>query len=361
MKQIFLLLVASVMMLSLTAQQVDTIPEVTEAPEISEVPEVPDVPEDPVVEEVIIVEDESGVEEVIIVEEGSEVTWKGDTVSVIRKVEVIETPESTRVTLGENQVFIVEENGDTVKIVLGARGISIVEGDEGTVVKIMEMEDFPKKSKKHKKRFRAHFAGLEVGLNNYVTPDFSMTLPQDERYMDLNTGKSWNWNINIIDYGFGLGTDKVGIVSGLGFEFINYNFDGQNSIRKDPDTGVIIEYVPDYAGNITKSKMNMTYLTAPLLLEFQIPAPRSRIYISGGVIGGLKLWSNTKMKYTVSGEKSKEKAKGDYNLSPLRWGFTARVGYRALGFYANYYMTSLFKTDMGPELYPFAVGFAFTF
>lgn len=349
MKQLFLLLVASVMMLSLTAQQVDTIPEVTEAPEISEVPEVPDVTEVP------------AVEEVIIVEEDSEITWKGDTVDVIGKVEVIETPESTRVTLGENEVFIVEDNGDTVKIVLGARGISIVEGDEGTVVKVMEMEDFPKKSQKRKKRFRAHWAGLEVGLNNYVTPDFSMTLPQDERYMDLNTGKSWNWNINIIDYGFGLGTDKVGIVSGLGFEFINYSFDGQNSIRKDPDTGVIIEYVPDYAGNITKSKMNMTYLTVPLLLEFQIPAPRNRIYISGGVIGGLKLWSNTKMKYTVSGEKSKEKAKGDYNLSPLRWGFTARVGYRALGFYANYYMTSLFKTDMGPELYPFAVGLAFTF
>jgi len=341
------------MMLPLTAQQTDTIPEV---------PEVPEVPEATVVEEVIIVEDETGVEEVIIVEEGSTVTWEGDTVNVMGKVEVIETPESTKVTLGQNEVFIVEENGDTVRVVLGSRGISIVEGDEGTVVKVMEMDDVASyKKKRHRKKFRAHWAGIEVGLNNYVTSDFSMTLPPEDRYMDLNTGKSWNWNINFIDYGFGLGTDKVGIVSGLGFEFVNYNFDGQNSIRKNPDTGVTEEYVPDYAGNITKSKMNITYLTAPLLLEFQIPAPRSRIYISTGVIGGLKLWSNTKMKYTVSGEKSKEKAKGDYNLSPLRWGLTARMGYRALGFYANYYMTSLFKTDMGPELYPFEVGLAFTF
>ena len=107
--------------------------------------------------------------------------------------------------------------------------------------------------------------------------------------------------------------------------------------------------------------MNIAYATAPLLLEFQIPAGRKRIYISGGVIGGVKLWSNTKMKYTVSGEKSKEKAKGDYNLSPLRWGVTARVGYRALGFYANYCMTPLFKEGLGPELNPFAVGLAFSF
>lgn len=289
---------------------------------------------------------------------------EGDTVKVMGKVEVIETPESTRVTLGENEVLIVEENGDTVRVILGSRGVRIVEGENGTEVRMLDMEDeSPSSYKKstRKKRFRPHFAGLEVGLNNYVTSDFSMALPPEYAYMDLNTGKSWNWNINIIDYGFGLGTDKVGIVSGLGFEFINYNFDGQNSIRKDEVTGEIIEYVPDYAGNITKSKMNISYMTAPLLLEFQIPAPRKRIYISGGVIGGLKLWSNTKMKYTVSGEKSKDKAKGDYNLSPLRWGVTARVGYRALGFYANYYFTPLFKDGRGPELYPFTVGLAFAF
>ena len=344
MKKIYLLLIASLMMLPLTAQQIDTIAEV------------------PVVEEVIVVEDAPGGEVVITVEETPDGSSYGDTVNVIGKVEVIETPESTRVTLGEDQVFIVEENGDTVKIVLGARGISIVEGENGTEVKVIEMDDLPEKSPRRKsKRFRPHYAGLEVGLNNFVTSDFSMVLPQEDRYMDLNTGKSWNWNINIIDYGFGLGTDKVGIVSGLGFEFINYNFEGQNSIRKDPDTGEIVEYVPDYAGNITKSKMNMTYLTAPLLLEFQIPAPHKRIYFSAGVVGGLKLWSNTKMKYTVSGEKSKEKAKGDYNLSPLRWGLTARVGYRALGFYATYYMTPLFKPGLGPELYPFNIGLAFSF
>ena len=347
MKKIILLLIASLLMLPLTAQQIDPIPEVEEAP---------------VVEEVIIIEDESGVEEVIIIEETPDAPSYGDTVNVIGKVEVIETPESTRVTLGEDQILIIEENGDTVRVVLGSRGISIVEGENGTEVKVIEMDDLPQKSYRRKsKRFRPHYAGFEIGLNNYLTSDFSMVLPAEDRYMDLNTGKSWNWNINIIDYGFGLGTDKVGIVSGLGFEFINYNFDGQNSIRKDPDTGEIVEYVPDYAGNITKSKMNMTYLTAPLLLEFQIPAPHKRIYISAGVVGGLKLWSNTKMKYTVSGEKSKEKAKGDYNLSPLRWGLTARVGYRALGFYATYYMTPLFKPDLGPELYPFNIGLAFSF
>jgi hypothetical protein len=342
MKSYFTLMIALIFSLNLLAQEGDTIPEVPEVPEVTEAPEAPEAPE---------------------AKESDVPVVHADTVNVINRVEVIETPDKTKVTLGENEVFIVEESGDTVRVVLGSRGIKIVEGPNGTEVKVMDMDE-PRKSsssKKHKKRFRPHYAGFEIGLNNYVTPDFSLVLPPEERYMDLNTGKSWNWNINIIDYGFGLGTDKVGIVSGLGFEFINYNFDGQNSIRKDPDTGEIIEYVPDYEGNITKSKMNITYATVPLLLEFQIPTNRKRVYISAGVVGGVKLWSNTKMKYRVSGEKSKEKAKGDYNLSPIRWGFTARVGYRALGLYANYYMTPLFKESLGPELYPFAVGLAFAF
>jgi len=338
MKQIFSIMIVLIILFPLTAQVPGTVPEVPDLPEAPEVPEVKEL------------------------EEVTEAPAEGDTLNEIGKLEVIETPDRSRVTLGENEVLIVEENGDTVKVVLGSRGIKIVEGEDGIEVKVMEMDDPSEKTyRKKRKRFKPHFAGLEVGLNNYLTPEYSMTLPPEERFMDLNTGKSWNWNVNIIDYGFGLGTDKVGIVSGLGFEFINYNFDGQNSIRKDPISSEIIEYVPDYAGNITKSKMNIAYLTAPLLLEFQIPVPRKRIYFSAGVIGGIKLWSNTKIKYTISGEKAKEKAKGDYNLSPLRWGVTARVGYRALGFYATYYMTPLFKTDLGPELNPFNIGMAFSF
>jgi len=353
MKQIILLWIATIIMLPLSAQQQDTIPQRIEEASVAE--------ETVVVEEAEVKDDVDVAIEAAIAKTNKS-RPQGDTVNVIGKVEVIETPESTRVTLGENEVFIVEDNGDTVKVVLGSRGISIVEGLNGTEIKVMDMDDFPKKSSQKKKKFRPHFAGLEVGLNNFVTPDFSLVLPPEDAYMDLNTGKSWNWNINVWDIGVGLGTNWVGLASGLGFEFINYNFNGQNSIMKDPVTGNIVEYVPAYAGNITKSKMNITYINVPLLLEFQIPTDgRGKIYISGGVLGSAKLWSNTKIKYTEAGDKSKDKNKSDFNLSPIRWGVTARVGYRWFGLYANYYMTPLFKKTMGPELYPWAVGLAFTF
>jgi len=318
------------------APEVVETPEATEAPEEAEpVPEIPSTPK------------------------------YGDTVRVANRVEVIENSEKTRVSLGKNEVIIVEENGDTVVVGLGKKGISIVEGEDGVVVNVLDMEEKKShdydhdKHKKHKKRFKPHWAGFKIGLNNYLTPDFGMVLPPGQEFMDLNTGKSWNWNIDVADIGLGLGTSYVGLVSGLGFEFINYNFDGQNNIMKDPVTREIVEYVPVYAGNIHKSKMNITYMTAPLLLEFQIPAGPRRVHISGGVIGGVKLWSNTKIKYRESGEKSKEKRKGDYNLSPLRWGVAASIGYGEVSLFGRYYMTSLFKPGLGPELYPFSLGLSF--
>ena len=293
--------------------------------------------------------------------EEMEESSNADTTNVIGRVEVIESPEQTRVTLGKNEVIIVEETGDTVVVGLGSKGISIVEEDDGVKLNVLDMEEKKSKPpKNHKKRFKPHWAGLELGLNNYVNPDFTLVLPPGEEFMDLNTGKSWNWNINFVDFGVGLVTKYIGLVSGLGFEFINYNFDDQNSIMKDPGTGDIVEYIPAYAENITKSKMNISYITAPLLLEFQIPVGRGsdRIHISGGVIGGVKMCSNTKIKYTEAGDKSKEKNKGDFNLSPIRWGVTARIGYGAVNLFANYYMTPLFKQGMGPELYPFTLGIA---
>lgn len=341
MKNILTLIMAATLIIPVMAQE----------PEVPEAPEAPETPE--------LVSEEEAVDQAIDEAINSE---NDNTTNIIGQVKVIESPNRTRVSLGSNEVIIIEENGDTVILGLGNKGISIVEDGDGIQIKVLDMEE--KRSnhhKNHKKRFNAHWAGLEVGLNNYLTPDNSLVLPPGEEFMDLNTGKSWNWNLNVADFGVGLGTNYVGLVSGLGFEFINYNFNGQNSIMKDPVTGGIVEYVPPYAGFMTKSKMNITYLTVPLLMEFQIPTGHSgRIHISAGVIGGLKLWSNTKTKYTEAGDKSKEKNKSDFNLSPLRWAVTARVGYRGVGIFANYYMTSLFKTGMGPELYPFSIGLAFT-
>ncbi len=282
------------------------------------------------------------------------------TVTNIGVVSVSEEPGNTVVSVGPEGTVVIDENKDTTRIKVGKKGIIIIEGEKGTQVNIENLEedfdeDFDEDidDEDHGK-FKPHWAGFELGLNNYVNSTMSMSLDNEMSYMDLNTGRSWNFNLNFLQYGFGLGTDKIGLATGLGFEWNNYHFDNDNNIEKV--AGVIAPLDLSSYPDIQKNRLQTTYLRAPLLLEFQIPAGSKRIYLAAGPVAGVKLGSNTKIVYKVNGDEQKIKDKDDYNLSSLRYGFTARAGYRSLRLFANYYLTPLFEANKGPELYPFSVG-----
>lgn len=266
------------------------------------------------------------------------------------------TPDKTQVKIGKNEVFIIEENGDTTKLKLGKKGMSIVEGKDGYTIDIVDMDDDKDSGKeenekpKKNSKFKPHYAGFEIGLNNFLNPDYTL---HTGTFMNLNTTKSWNYNINFLEYGFGLGTSYVGLVSGMGIETSNYIFDNNNSIEEID--GNIFERDLSSLNGITKSKLTMSYLTAPLILEFQIPAGKKRVHISAGVVGGLKLASKTKVKYQDGG-KQKDIRKDDFSLAPFRYGATFRIGYRALNIFANYYFSPLFGETTTPELYPISIG-----
>ncbi len=214
---------------------------------------------------------------------------------------------------------------------------------------------FTKRAKR--RRFKGHWSGFEFGLNNYLTDDFSIT--PDEEYMEINTGKSWNFNLNFAQVSVPLIRDRVGLVSGLGIEWNNYHFSNGNTIKRDPITHTIVP-VPLTNMALKKNKLTTTYLTVPLLLEAQIgssPNRSERFAVSAGLIGGLKIGSHTKYKTSDN----KEKNKDDFYLQSLRYGFTARVNYNSFGLYFNYYNVPLFIEDKGSELYPFAAGLVISF
>ena len=79
---------------------------------VQEVPDVPEVPEVPEVSDFPEVEPETDME--------------------------FETPDKTRVTVGENEIFIIEDSGDTTRLQLGKKGMSIVEAEDGYKIDIME-------------------------------------------------------------------------------------------------------------------------------------------------------------------------------------------------------------------------------
>ena len=250
---------------------------------------------------------------------------------------------------------------DTTRIVLGKKEVEIINGPSknDTQVHIKDKKDKEDKNGWKSGGFKGHWAGVELGLNNYLNKDNKFGLSSADEYMSLNASRSIDVNVNFLQHSFGIVGNRFGLVTGMGFEFYNYFFRHNNSIETD-NQGVIQPVY--FTQNIDRSKLTMTYLTVPLLFEFQFPGELShsrRVRLSVGVIGGLKLGSHTKVVYYDNGNKRKDKNRDDFSINPFRYGFTARLGYKHVNVFADYYPVSLFEKDKGPVLYPVSVGIAF--
>jgi hypothetical protein len=278
----------------------------------------------------------------------------------------------------------IEKQGDTTRIRLGKRGITIVEKDGKTTVNIdskdeekdnkdeaskddddnhgwdvPEVPDFPghdswKKNKENK--FRPHYAGVDLFFNNYVNADRSMKLSKQDDYMTLNFAKSMGVNVNIFEYGIPF-SKLNGLVTGLGMEFNSYYFKGNNNIQIDTMGVIVNKPFTSNGGSYQKTKFRDTYITVPLLYEMQFERNTKRpFYISFGVIGGIKIGSSTKELYTSGDSEIEHIVSGGININQLRYGYHVKIGFRYLNLFATYYPTPLYEKDKGPELYPFNVG-----
>jgi hypothetical protein len=217
-------------------------------------------------------------------------------------------------------------------------------------------EDDEKDRAERRSRFKGHWASFEAGINNYLTSDNSMVLPDEIDYMTLHSSKSWNFNFNFSQMSLGF-TRHFGIVTGLGLNWNNYRFDGNNNIQKGAG-GVIEMYDPGEI--LKKSKFSTVYLNLPFLLEIQIHADYHTLNLAVGPVGAVKLYSNSKMVFDNGDKISSD---GDLSLNVFRYGATARFGFQNFHIYGTYYLTPLFKSGKSPggvDLFPFEIGLAFT-
>lgn len=283
---------------------------------------------------------------------------------------VTDTNEVTRVILGNDRV-VVEDNSDALKVKVGNRGVVILEALEEGDSKVQfekydkdkkdsyfdyYREDDEKDQAHRRSQFKGHWASFEAGINNYLTSDNSLVLPEEIDYMTLHSSKSWNFNFNFSQISLGF-TRHLGLVTGLGLNWNNYRFDGDNNIQKGD--GGIIEML-DPGAILKKSKFSTIYLNLPLLLEIQIPADYHTLNLAVGPVGAVKLYSYSKIIFDNGDKISSD---SDLSLNVFRYGATARLGFENFHIYGTYYLTPLFKSGKSPngvDLFPFEVGLAFT-
>jgi len=269
-------------------------------------------------------------------------------------------PQTTWVDADGN-VYSVEKEEDTTRIKFNNSEIIVIEDGEGT--RVLKKKIKPVKCIK-KRKFKGNWSGLEFGVNGYMSPGFTLDLPKKYQFLELNYSKSINFNINFFQQSINLIANKLGLVTGLGVQWYNYRFNQKNTILST-DSGTISGYYDQTPNrSYVKSKLTTTYLSVPIILEFQTNANHNTnsFHISAGVVGGVRLLSHTKQVFDYNGTgKNKPKTFDEFFLQPFHLDATARIGWGPINIYANYALTEMFRKNRGPELYPFTIGLVMPF
>ena len=137
---------------------------------------------------------------------------------------------------------------------------------------------------------------------------------------------------------------------GISFSWSNFMFDRNvQLIKTDGEIGFI-----DPGFNLEKSKLTVSYVNAPVMFQFYM---KDKFKLSAGGYVGYRLGSYTKIKYEDEGDTKKERDRKNYNLSPLRYGLRAEIGWSWFTLFANYDLNTLFVEDSSaPELNAFNFG-----
>ncbi len=170
----------------------------------------------------------------------------------------------------------------------------------------------------------------------------------------LNNKKSTNINIWVVTQKLNLYQHKINLKYGLGLEMFNFRFDKPISFREDIVTNIKMDVV-----SFTKNKLLVRYLTVPVQINFSPnPTNRKAFYASIGMSAGY-LW-NAKNKQ-ISGERGKEKFRGNFNLNDWRFATIGELGLGSVRLYGSFANNNLFnKNQSFIDMQPFAIGLRFS-
>lgn len=210
---------------------------------------------------------------------------------------------------------------------------------------------------------------LDLGFANFIdksptmyylaaNPNLIRPNPGNFVYPDdfsLNNKKSTNVNLWVVTQKLNLYQHKINLKYGLGVEMFNFRFDKPISFREDIETKVKYDDV-----FFTKNKLLVKYLTVPVQINFKPnPYMKKGFYASIGMSAGY-LW-NAKNKQ-ISGERGKEKFRGNFNLNDWRFATIGELGVGSIRLYGSFANSNLFNKDQldNIDLQPFAVGLRFS-
>lgn len=209
--------------------------------------------------------------------------------------------------------------------------------------------------------FESHLGGAFLGVNHYINADGNFDAPADAQWMELNSGRSLNFDLYLDMFGIPSISKNFAIEAGLDFEFNHYSF-AKDFVLDVADGKLVQDYgnVPECG--FKRSQLRTLYLGLPLMMELQFRNTSNRtVYLSAGVKGQVRIGCRTKQVWKEGDEKFKNKDRQNYNTSLLRYSFIGGIGVGDWQVFGEYCPVSIFEDGKGPELIPFSIGIKYNF
>ncbi len=206
--------------------------------------------------------------------------------------------------------------------------------------------------------YDGHWAGLDLMFCNFLSSYGDLGSSPAYPFMEPDFAKSFGVQINFMEFNFGM-IEKpkfaMGLTTGLGLTVLNYRLD--DNVRLINDSAVLMAYYDNTVSTI-KSKLTATYLTLPVLFEFNTHGENNHdgFHFGIGGFGGVRIGSQTKVVVNDRGDKDRFKSNGSYHLNPFRYGAMVRLGWNRINLFANYAVSEMFESGEGPEVHPVEFG-----
>lgn len=272
--------------------------------------------------------------------------------------------DSTKVFEDGNKRILVKENGDKQRVDVQVFELNdkqepvfyekIFEGhyrngNSSERRKYLASIDIPMPNQKawRSRYFNPHWSGFGVGFANFADQGDADDIP-------IRSGKSLEYTLNFIEKAIPISNHyRWALVTGVGIRWTRYRIKGNNHFEEIDDYTQLVKAPEDI--QYKKSRLGITYLSVPALLEWQ--TPRGNFFFSAGAVGSVKTASSSRIEYyDENGKERKRKAGKGMTLRPLTVDFLAQAGIRKWSIYARYSPVSIFEHNKGPELYPYAIG-----
>ena len=198
-----------------------------------------------------------------------------------------------------------------------------------------------KNSKTKKYRGNLCVGGFGFGVVNAI---------ETSEGMDMGMGASYECSLDhLLRFNYNV-LPATSVSMGFGMTWRNYRMTGRTRFIKEGDKLVLGAY-PE-GSDIKFSRLKVFSLAVPFMINQSLGR---KVVFSVGPVVNFNTHASLKTRYTLNGEKVKEK-NNNIHQNRMTVDLMAKLRFNSLGVYAKYSPSDMLNTDFGPKFRSFSTG-----